>query len=356
MPERIVVRVVPFPDRPALQLQWTDPASGRRKTRSAGTADPAEAERKRADLEYELTHRLDAAGRPRVTWEQFREAFEREYLAGLRPATGTVYGALFGHVERILDPTDLDELTTRAVSLLVAGLRQTKGKGGTMQPSSIRVFLKNLHAALSWARRQGMIAAMPDVPEIKVPRRKPRPVAPEHYTRLFLAAADPYLRAFVGCGWLAGLRRTEAQQLQWEPSERVPWLDPERRRLWIPAAFAKAVEDQWVPLDPELEKLLCSLPRSHAPFVFPWHSVTPQEAGRRVIALARKAGVPLTMRSLRRGFVTRYAETQPAQVVQRLARHADIKTTMDYYANVDRAAEQAVFRRVTTDVTPPPTG
>jgi integrase len=50
----------------------------------------------------------------------------------------------------------------------------------------------------------------------------------------------------------------------------------------------------------------------------------------------------LTMKSLRRGFGCRYAARVPAQVLQKLMRHASIKTTMDYYANVDDAAMEAV--------------
>src|SRR5262249_49695958 len=63
----------------------------------------------------------------------------------------------------------------------------------------------------------------------------------------------------------------------------------------------------------------------------------------RVADLARKAGVRLTMKALRRGFGCRYAGKVPAQVLQKLMRHANIKTTMDYYANVDDAAEEAVL-------------
>jgi hypothetical protein len=49
------------------------------------------------------------------------------------------------------------------------------------------------------------------------------------------------------------------------------------------------------------------------------------------------------MHSLRKGFGCHYAAKVPAQVLQKLMRHADIKTTMAYYANVDEATEQAVL-------------
>jgi hypothetical protein len=62
-----------------------------------------------------------------------------------------------------------------------------------------------------------------------------------------------------------------------------------------------------------------------------------------ISALARQAGVRLTMKTLRASFGCRYAGKVPAQVLQRLMRHASIKTTMDFYANVDDAVMQAVL-------------
>jgi hypothetical protein len=62
-----------------------------------------------------------------------------------------------------------------------------------------------------------------------------------------------------------------------------------------------------------------------------------------VIRLAKRAGVKLTMHSLRNGFGCRCAGEVPVQVLQELRHHSDIKTTMAYYANVDAAVEEAVF-------------
>jgi hypothetical protein len=39
----------------------------------------------------------------------------------------------------------------------------------------------------------------------------------------------------------------------------------------------------------------------------------------------------------------RYASTVLAHVLQRLMRHANINTTMDYYVNIDAAVEEAVL-------------
>jgi integrase len=377
---RIAVRVQRFADRPALQLQWADPASGRTRTRSARTADEAEAEQARSDLEYELNHGLHREG-SRTSWDTFRAAFEAEYLPGVREDTRLLYANVFNHFERVCRPGGMDSITARTLSQFVAGLRQTPGKGGSMtKPSTIFSRLSSLKAAFRWACAQGMMTVLPGFPEVKVPRKKPQPVAPDLYERLLAATNDPFLRTFVASAWLIGLRRGEAQRLCWDCSGDEPWLDFPRQRIWLPAGFVKAVEDQWVPLPPELGRMLLELPvpsvnltvkrRSNdgrndknpvksaekpsvadgqttvdrrSGFVFPWHGLTRSAATQKVVTLARRAGVPLTLRTLRRGFGCRYAGQVPAQTLQRLMRHASINTTLAYYANLDAAAEEAIL-------------
>jgi integrase len=77
---------------------------------------------------------------------------------------------------------------------------------------------------------------------------------------LFEKAPDAQTRAYLSCGWLGGLRLNEALALAWEKSDLAPWLDLGRNRIWLPAGFVKAVEDQWVPLDPILRAALEQLP------------------------------------------------------------------------------------------------
>ena len=52
--KRVRVWTQRFKDRANVMLQWIDPETGRRKTQSTRTVDLVEAERARADLEYEL--------------------------------------------------------------------------------------------------------------------------------------------------------------------------------------------------------------------------------------------------------------------------------------------------------------
>jgi integrase len=348
MPEkRVTVWVQQFKDRKNLMLQWIDPETGKRQTRTARTADSAEAEDARADLEYELNHgKYQEASR--MTWERFRELFEEEYVAGLRPRTGQIYDWVFGLFEELCHPTKLRNITERTLGAFVAALRKHpyRGRDGKM-PSTIKLTLQYLHAALAWAAQQKMIPECPAFPSVKVPRKRPQPIPAESFEKLLEKAQDVNMRAYLLCGWLAGLRLSEALALEWEETDQSPWLDFGRDRIILPAGFVKSVEDQWLPLDPMLRKALEPLPRSDKKvfhFVSPGGKPVKKNAiGNRIVAMAKKAGVRMTMHSLRKGFGCRYAGRVPAQVLQRLMRHGDIKTTMAYYANIDLAVEEAVL-------------
>jgi len=347
---RVAVWVQRFPDRRYLMLQWVDPDTGARKSKSARTDEPEEAETARADLEYELNHgQYQEASR--MTWERFRELFEAEHLPGLRPKTRRAYQNVLNSFERVCRPSRLKKISERTISVFVSGLRQMKVRGRVgMQPSSIHVRLRFLHGALSWAVDQKLIPFCPKFPFVKVPKKKPQPVATESFERLLSKAPDMNMRTFLLSGWLAGLRLEEAFRLEWEPTDQAPYLDFLANRIILPAGFVKAVEDQWVPLDPKLRQVLQELPRL-GPRVFRFvdergktgQLITVDAVSNRIVRLARQAGVKLTMRTLRRGFGCRYAGHVPAQVLQRLMRHSNITITMDYYANVDDAVEEAVL-------------
>jgi integrase len=345
---RIVVWVQSMGDRPHLTLQWHDPVTGQRRSKSAQTCNPLDAEKARADLEYELNHGLYQEG-SRMAWETFRATFEHEYVAALCKNSRRNYQATLNSFERACRPGRIDLVTARTVSAFAAAMRSAdlpRGKRG-MEPTTIKMRLRFLYTTLRWAVEQGLLAKCPPFPKVKVPDKKPQPVPAESFERLLARAPDAQLRAYLLCGWLAGLRLEEAFNLEWQESETVPYLDLARDRIILPGGAVKGKRDQWVPLDPELRKVLESLPR-HGRRVFRfvgWRGrpLSLKGVSKCVTRLAREAGVKLTMKTLRRGFGCRYAGKVPAQVLQKLMRHSTIKTTMDYYANVDDAVEEAVL-------------
>jgi integrase len=355
--KRITVWVQQFKDRDNLVLQWMDPFTGQRKSKSAETNLRPVAEMKRTELEYELNHGLHKEA-SRMSWEKFRELFETEYVSGKRPNTRDNYAETLNAFERLCHPANLRSISTRTISAFVGALRKEGGRyGRPMQESTIKTRLQFLHSALAWATKQKLIPECPTFPSVRPPKRKPQPVAVESFERLMDKAHNATLKTFLLCGWLAGLRLNEACALEWEETEDAPYLDLDRERIVFPAGCVKAAEDQWVPLDRELRAAILTLPRrGRKVFHFEDHredkrkgrALKSDSVGSHISKLARKAGVKLTMKSLRRGFGCYWASRVPAQVLQKLMRHSNIRITMDYYANVDEAAMNAVLNREAT--------
>ena len=129
----------------------------------------------------------------------------------------------------------------------------------------------------------------------------------------------------------------------------MPWLDLEKNRIVLSAAFAKSDEDQWVPLHPALREALENLPKT-SDAVFSFRSccgggpLTRNGVTQQVLSMAKKAGVRLSMHRLRWGFGCRVA-TQlgkgNAPMLHRLMRHSSMQVTMDFYASVDDALQDA---------------
>jgi integrase len=350
--KRITVWVQQFKDRPALMLQWVDPDTGRRKTKSSETDDPEKAEQKRADLEYELNHgKYQEASR--LEWESFREMFETEYLPGLRPRSREKYNVVLDVFEQLVKPAKLRAVTERTLSQFVKGMRERKqpltGKIG-LAPMTMKNYLIALKSSLGWAVDQKLIPSVPTFPVIKVPKKRPQPVPAESFEKLLEKTPDALWRTYLLCGWYGGLRLSEASHLQWASSESLPWVDFEGNRIVLPGTFAKSAEDQWIPLHTMLRQALAALPRT-GPKVFPFRSVkgggplSRTGISSRVRDMARRAGVRLSMHRLRKGFGCRAAKQLGkgnAPILHSLMRHSSMQVTMDYYASVDDVLQEAM--------------
>jgi len=226
---------------------------------------------------------------------------------------------------------------------------QPTGKIG-LAPQTRRNYLVALKTALKWAVEQKLLPTMPKFPKVKVPKKKPQPIPSEAFEKLLEKAPDEFWRAFLLCGWWCGLRLSEARHLRWEQAENKPWVDFEGNRIVLPATFAKSAEDQSVPLHPVLRQALAALPRSE-PEVFPFRSrytglpLSRNGITHRVLKMAKRAGVKLSMHRLRKGFGCRVAKQLGkgnAPILHSMMRHSSMQITMDYYANVDDALQDAI--------------
>src|SRR5215831_12940666 len=121
-PQRVNVWVQEFKGRKYLQLQWHDPHTGDRLTRTTGTNDPQQAEAQRADLEYALNHGM-YSGSGSVPWEKFREMYLSEHAAGFRERSREKVETVFDVFEECCHPKQLGKITERVLSAFVVKLR-----------------------------------------------------------------------------------------------------------------------------------------------------------------------------------------------------------------------------------------
>jgi integrase len=334
---RITVYVLHQKDRPFLKLEYVEPDTGKRRSKSAKTADPDKAERARADWEYELNHGIRSEP-SKMPWGTFRERYEEEKLSGLRDATRKKAGYVFDAFEQLASPRALGVISERFISRYVVKLREAGRK-----PATIQGHLAYLKAALCWAADQGFIPKVPKFIMPKVPKKKHiRKIVAEQFERLLAVAPDEGWAAFMQTAWFTGMRRNEMLDLTWHGDAGTPWVDFGQSRIWIPAAYNKSDADQWLPLHPELAKVLQARRQARGKLFA--LSASPREVSRKFTRLARKAGLKITLHDLRRSFGSRYAAVVPAPVLQRLMRHADIKTTLAFYTNVDDVLDEAILK------------
>jgi len=388
----VKVSVVEFADRPNYMLQWSDPLTGKRKTRTSTVErDGTKAAEKRAwseagVLQEKLREGAYAATPEKLTWAAFRERYQAEALAALTDGTQENNCNTFGLLERLVSPARLADLTATRLSGFQAKLRELGRREAT-----IKKHLGVVLTALRWARRQKLIR---EVPEIDMPKRakagkamKGRPITGEEFDRMLAAVSKARklsprmkdgrrdlkaernrrrdreaLRRLLRGLWLSGLRLGEALQLRWtvRPGQLCVDLTGRRPMLRIPGECQKSGKDQLHPVAPEFAQwLLATPPEARKGLVFDLlgtgRPMTRNRCSRLVAAVGESAGIVVDRQArrvggksievlkyasahdLRRSFGERWASRIMPKVLQELMRHESIDTTMRFY--VGRNAE-----------------
>lgn len=145
MSEEIKVTVIRYADRENYLLAYTDPVSGKRKTKSAKTSVEKDAWKAAAAWEEEL--RAGPHCPPsKVTWADFRKRYEAEHATSLSDrAQGSIRYAL-DCLERHLDPDKLCKINASALSTLQTKLREVKVKEVTDKDGKTRTVETKIRA------------------------------------------------------------------------------------------------------------------------------------------------------------------------------------------------------------------
>jgi integrase len=367
MSEEIKVHVASYGDGRNLMLRYTDPLTGERIAKSAGTRNRREAEREAGKWQAELREgRYQKASR--ISWEDFRARYAADILPGLAVGTAATYEATLNVFERTCNPDKLAKVTTAVVTGFVTKLRETG-----IAEATIARHLRGLRVVTRWANRQGLLAK---VPAFAMPPRakggksmRGRAVTGEEFDRMIEAtpkvvenAAAESWKFYLRGLWASGLRLSESLTLRWDDAPGVIVVDLSGRRpmFRIPAEAEKGNQDRLLPMTPDFTAMLETVPESdrHGR-VFKLLDIdgTPLQATRRAVgpllsAVGTAAGIVVDERlkrgklvrkfasahDLRRAFGLRWsAKLMPAEL-QQLMRHEDIGTTMKYYVGKNAEA------------------
>lgn len=355
MNDEIKVHVCKYPDRENLVMRYKDPITGRQVQRSTKTTKHSKAVKAAGKWEAEVNE-----GRykkqSRTTWQEFTESYQNEKLAALADASSDAAWTAFNHIERTINPQRLAEMTTGRVAAF-----QTMLRSEGMKETTIATHLRQLRAALGWALRRGYLRAMP---VIEMPERinegnqamRSRAVTLEEVERMAAKVGsvrkrepEKWKRLLHGL-YLGGLRLSEALALSWDDGDPISVsMAGKYPALLIHADAQKNHSEDLLPLVPEFCEFLLAVPKAERTgLVFGIYGkngnpLSTKRASRYISAIGKAANVVTnkaegkhaSAHDLRRAFCTRWAKRVMPLDLQRLARHADVSTTQQYYITQD---------------------
>ena len=264
MSEEIRVTVVRYTDRPNLVLAYVDPISGKRKTKSAGTANEKAAWKAAAKWEEELQAGPHCPP-SKVSWADFRKRYEEEHLASLAVATRDHTSTALNHIEQHLNPDKLCKVNAAALSTF-----QTKLRGTGVKETTIASILRAVKAGLRWAESVGIMAKAPRIimPKgAKGRKMKGGALVGEQFDRMLAAVPKvrpkdtaEWVRYLTGL-WLSGLRLAESVALSWDAD--APFavdLSGRRPRFRICGGAQKSGQDELTPMTPDFAEFLLRTP------------------------------------------------------------------------------------------------
>lgn len=363
----IRVTVLKYPDRDNLVLAYTDPLSGKRKTKSAGT--PIETEAWKIAGEWQKQLREGVCIIPsKVSWGTFVDRYTNEKLATLRPRTRDAATQALNRVQRVLGVDKPAKLTSEAMSRFQAKLR-----ADGMKATTLGRHLRHVMAALRWGEKIGLLAR---APKVEMPRKakgsqaKSRGITAEEVDRLL--AACPKVRPqdheewerFITGVWHSGLRLGEGVALTWHVGPFALDVSGDLPGFVIESEGQKSGKAEVCPVTPDLVTWLrATYPdaRERSGRVFhllnqrTGRPMQSHQVGEIVERIGRKAGVKVGStskrdketgelvelpifagcHSLRRGFGSKWARRVSPSILKRLMRHSSITTTEAYYITLN---------------------
>lgn len=382
MRDRFRVSVIAPKRLTCYQLKIVDTQTHETRTRMTdvprGGRNRRRAEQEAANLQQSLN--ASAGCLPaRVTWEQFRERIEEDFLPERSPATQVAYTGVLNRYEQSGAPKLLRDVDSAALRNYCQSMRTAKFPEATVQKH-----LRHLFAVLRWAQSEGLLAEVPAKPPQplsgrgKATQSKGRPLAPDEL-RAYLEAipavchgerAD-HMRRLVEGILLTGFRLGDALRARWDDSGDVyPLFRDGLLPVWIFSSQQKSRRAEEVAMLPACADFVLQTPPSERegwffPLSGPSGRLTETTVSKILSDVGRAAGVlvagvnPRTgqpkyasAHDLRRTFAQEQAYHVTPAVLKHLMRHRSHLTTDRFYLGADAQVVGAQLCQVSPDPSP----
>lgn len=345
-PKRLAV----LGDKCPWSVGWYD-ANGKRKGKQIGSKSMAEKFRRK--VEGELAAGLCIVGRKRTQWSVFRQQFLDDVASTKATNTKAQYIRAFDQFQAIVHPGYVDAITTETVDKFIAKRLRGKIDSDTKEtkrpePSTVNKELRHLRAALRKAHRWGMTLDVPTFAMLREPERDPYFVDDAAFAALYGACGSqtrPEGRHYLAADWWKALL-VFAYMTGWRVGEildlRRDDLDLDAGTARVDADSTKGRREARIELHPVVIDHLRAIV-GFGPFVFDWpHHERTLWAD--FATLKETAGLDFAgaFHRLRFGFANANVDSLPADLLQKLMRHRDQKTTRYYINAAERMKRSGV--------------
>jgi integrase len=299
---------------------------------------------------------LSLTGRP---WKEFREEFRKRVLVDKAPDTRLVYENVLNTFERIAKPRVVADITTDDIERYIDERRAACGRNGEpLRAGTLNKDLRHLRAALKQAADWKYLSRAPAVRMLPEMTHEKRYVLPEHFARLYEAAAKAtkptpiegataagWWQAFLITLYLTGWRVGQTLSLRRDAVEVLPDGTGIAR---FGAEQTKGKRAEAVPLHALVIDHLGRI-GGGSELYFPWpHHRRTLDLVHSEIQTAAEIDLPCrrshahsvacrqySFHDYRRAFATLNHELDPA-VLQRMMQHKTFATTKGYIALGER--------------------
>jgi integrase len=322
---------------------WFD-ARGRKKQKTIGQKTAATHYARK--LEGEAAAGL-LRSHDRMKWADFVERFKRDHLATLAPTSGPLYERALAAFTTVIAPQYLDQVDEGAI----AEFRARRMKA-VKSPATVNKDLRFLRCALNKAKKWKLIPQRIEFDMLREPERDPYFVDDETFGKLYDACgtmAQPKLQSCDASEWwqslltfcyMTGWRIGEAMSLR---RDCIDWTNGVAT---IPADQTKGRRDARVELHPVVIDHLKTVV-GFGPMVFEWplheRLLWTHFAKLKAVAEVEFEGA---FHRFRFGFANANVDGLEADVLQRLMRHQDAKTTRHYVNTAERMKRRGTADRL----------